>query len=133
MSCGAHKTPPQNFPASRRTTGPMQKPSHKVFRNPFPPLPVLSLPSTPRPIRSPTWVTIPPIPLPIRTGRFEWRKEISRKQKKMISFLPTAKKRDRKSYTALGNGYMIQNFLFGSHEYQSGRYRPDFGAYYVCI
>ena len=52
----------------------------------------------------------------------------------MISFLPTAKKRDRKSYTALGNGYMIQNFLFGSHEYQSGRYRPDFGAYrvYIC-
>ena len=29
---------------------------------------------------------------------------------------------------------MIQNFLFGSHEYQSGRYRPDFGAccVYIC-
>jgi hypothetical protein len=69
----------------------------------------------------------------MRTGRFEWRKKISRKQKKKISFLPTAKKWDRKSYTALGNGHMIQNFLFGSHECQSGRYRPDFGACSVCI
>ena len=100
-------------------------------RSPPLPPPHPALPSTPRPIRSPTHTTIPPIPLPMRTGRFEWRKEISRKQKKMISFLPTAKKRDRKSYTALGNGYMIQNFLFGSHEYQSGRYRPDFSAYLV--
>ena len=38
-------------------------------------------------------------------------------KKKMISFLPTAKKRDRKSYAALGNGYIIQTFPFCSHEY----------------
>jgi hypothetical protein len=52
---------------------------------------------------------------------------------KNISYLPTAKKWDRKSYTALGNGHMIQNFLLGSHEHQSGRYRPGFGACPVHI
>ena len=117
VSCGAHNTPPQNFPTSRGTNGPAHKPSRTLLRNPLPPLPNPFLPSTPHPIRSPTYTTIPPIPLPIRTGRFEWRKEISRKQKKMISFLPTAKKRDRKSHAAEENGFMIQNFLFSSHGY----------------
>jgi hypothetical protein len=56
------------------------------------------------------------------------------KEAKKKHFLPpTAKKRDRKSHTALGNGHVIQKFLLGSHEHQDGCYQPDFSACLACI